>query len=229
MSKNGTSSRSTTAASHTWTSQIGKLIAELKQRGLYENTLIIVTADHGEAIGDHGLMEHAVDSLYQDQIHVPLLIKYPGRHEARTTDMLVSHVDIMPTVLDTLGYSAPSGIQGRSIGEEEPADRVVYSEAYPNSDFLRNLERHPRFQGIRRAIFSDRMKLIVWTKGPAEFYDLSADPNESLNRYQGHEEFSSPLMLQIASWTKSMPAPAHSRMVAAPQNLDALRSLGYVQ
>src|SRR5205823_715239 len=57
------------------------LVSALKDRRIYDNTLIMITGDHGEAFGEKGLMEHAVASVYQNQVHVPLIIKYPGQRE----------------------------------------------------------------------------------------------------------------------------------------------------
>ncbi len=209
-------------------SEIGKLIGELKRRGLYDNTLIIVTADHGEAIGDHGLLEHAVSSLYQDQIHVPLVIKYPGQREGQTTDTLVSHVDLMPTTLDLLGYPAPAHLAGRVITKPAPPDLVVYSESYPKTNLI---PLNPaRFEGIKRAIYSDGLKLITWTRGPAELYDIPDDPGETRNLCALQQQTYGALKMQITSWTKLIPsAPAEFGKKPARANLDNLRSLGYVQ
>ena len=132
-------------------SEIGKLLGRLRDLGLYENTLIIITGDHGEAFGERDIIQHSRGSAYQDQVHVPLLIKYPGQHEARRSDDLVSHVDLMPTVLDWSGCAVPAGLQGRSLRLPRTGDSdVVYAEARAAGA----LSTSPRFRGVRRAIFS---------------------------------------------------------------------------
>ncbi len=207
--------------------EIGKLIGELRKRGAYDNTMIIVTSDHGEALGDHGLIRHGEDAVYQSDVHVPLIIKYPGQHQGQTANMLVSHVDFMPTILDVLGYPIPRTAQGRSLRTEPPANWFVYSESYPE---MRKTDPGPaRFKGIRRAIFSGDTKLITWTNGPPEAYDLASDPNESVNLYSSARAFYNPLAAQMASWARSMPTAKDGTRVAGVEDIQNLRSLGYVQ
>src|SRR5581483_6523316 len=95
-------------------SEFANIIARLQQLGLYDNTMVVVVGDHGESFGDRGMMEHTV-SVYQDQVHVPLIIHYPRQTQAETVDTTVSHVDLMPTILDVLGYPMPKPTQGRSL------------------------------------------------------------------------------------------------------------------
>ena len=94
---------------------LGALIDGLRMRGLAENTLWIIYGDHGEAFGQHeGNYGHTF-FLYEENIHVPLVIAVPGmvRREIRTTTV-TSLVDIAPTVLDLLGLPPQSGLQGES-------------------------------------------------------------------------------------------------------------------
>ncbi|NOY38663.1 MAG: sulfatase, partial [Nitrospirae bacterium] len=138
---------------------IGQLIARLKKAGLYDNTLIIVTSDHGEAFGERKQIEHGT-SVYQEQVHVPLIIKYPHSNRRTVIDKYVSGVDLMPTVLDVLGYAIPGDIQGISLLKSEEIDknRSVISESFPDR---RKLILNKRFHRIERAIFSDSMKFIT--------------------------------------------------------------------
>lgn len=208
-------------------SEIGKLVARLRELGLYENTLIIITSDHGEAFGERDLMEHAVGSVYQDQVHVPLLIKYPGQHAAQLSDVLVSHVDLLPTVLDLAGISLPSGVQGRSLRLPRTDDSdPVYSRATANP-YLLALNR--RFRGVRQAMFVGSWKVITWTDGPPELYDLATDPNETRNLYRTDDPRDAALAERLLAWAASAP-----RQFGRPNNPDRatvekLKSLGYVQ
>jgi arylsulfatase A-like enzyme len=206
-------------------SEIGNLLARLRKLRLYENTVIIVTSDHGEAFGDHGLLEHALGSVYQEHIHVPLLIKYPGQHEARESDALASHVDLMPTVLDLAGIAPPAGAQGKTLRSPRSGEtEAVYSEATtdPALDGL-----NPRFRGIRRAIFSDFSKLIVWTAGPSEFYDLAADPHETHNL--SGDPRAAALANRFAEWLASMPRQLARPAKPDKSSVERLKSLGYAQ
>jgi arylsulfatase A-like enzyme len=206
--------------------EIGKLLARLRDLGLYENTLIIVTGDHGEAFGEHGLMQHAVGSVYQDLVRVPLLIKYPNQHEGRQSDALVSQVDLMPTVLDVAGVAIPAGVQGRSLRLPRNDADVVYSEAFPPPSAT---VLNPRFRGFRRAMFAGSWKLITWTQGPSEFYDLAADPGETRNLYRSDDPRAAALVDRLKEW--AAPAPRNIDQSSRPDKstLEKLKSLGYAQ
>jgi arylsulfatase A-like enzyme len=206
-------------------SEIGRLLNHLREAGLYENTLIVITADHGEAFGEHNLMEHALGSVYDDQTHVPLLIKYPGQHESRTSNALVSQVDIMPTILDVAGYPAPPGVQGKSLRLPRVDSDVVYSEARS----VNASQYNSRLRGVRRAIFSGNLKLESWTDGPPEFYDLASDPGEEHNLYTPGDPRAAALWQRLSSWTAGIPPLPDEAHKPDAADLERLRSLGYAQ
>ncbi len=206
-------------------SQIGQLLGTLKELGLYDDTLIVITSDHGEALGEKNLVGHSITSLYQDQVHVPLLMRYPNGQRTGESNMLVSHVDIMPTILGVLGYAAPAGVQGRMINDAAAPDRQVYSEAYGGP--LTVITGHHRFRGVKRAVFSGSSKLIVWTNGSPELYDLASDPEETRNLYGRGE--SAALETRLAAWRAQASAERSPAPVRTRPNLDNLKSLGYVQ
>ena len=109
--------------------ELATLVAHLRDLRLFENTLIIVTSDHGEAFGEHGLFDHGV-SVYADQVHVPLLIKYPARRASDTIEATVSHVDLLPTVLDVVKARERPLSQGRSLDSGQiDAHRAVFAES----------------------------------------------------------------------------------------------------
>ncbi len=157
---------------------LGVLIGELKRLGVYENTLLIFTADHGEGRGEHQETTHSL-LLYNATLHVPLVIRDPeGRRGERVTER-VGLVDIFPTVLDMLKVDVPDEAQGRSLlgylrsgtSQTDP-DRAYYAETLS-----------PRFSngwGELRAIYADDYKYI---HGPRpELYRISDDPREIKNR-----------------------------------------------
>jgi arylsulfatase A-like enzyme len=206
-------------------SEIGRLLTHLRELGLYENTLIIVTADHGEAFGEHDLMEHALGSVYEDQIRIPLLIKYPGQREVRRCDFLASQVDILPTVLDVAGYPAPAGVQGKSLRLPRRESDAVFAESQTTS----GVELSPRFRGIRRAILTGDLKLETWTVGPPELYDLSVDPGEEHNLYTPGNPRAAALLSRLASWTASIPRLPDDPPKPHTIDIERLKSLGYAQ
>src|SRR5439155_252101 len=87
--------------------ELGRLFDRLRELDLFDRSLIIVTADHGEQFYDHGLWRHS-NSLYQALLHVPLLVKYPNQHTPAVVDEPVASIDIMPTILRALGQGCPT-------------------------------------------------------------------------------------------------------------------------
>lgn len=205
-------------------SEIDDLLVQLRKLGLYENTLIIIASDHGEAFGERDLMTHGRGSAYQDEIHIPLLIKYPGQHEARVSDAWVSHVDLMPTVLTAAGYPVPSGAQGHSLLPlEAEGDGTVYSEERAFASLPK------RFRGVRRAIFCESLKLISWTDGPLELYDLAADPDETHNLYRADDPRATALAGRLQKWAAAAPRQFEATGKLDKNSFEKLKSLGYAQ
>jgi arylsulfatase A-like enzyme len=203
-----------------------QLIERLRQRGIYEKALIIVTGDHGEAFGERGLMEHGV-SVYEDQVHVPLVIKYPNQNEARVVRMPVSHVDLLPTILDTLGYAVPAHAQGRSLRDPAGLEkREIMAESFPNLFFG---AWRPKLDRTERAIRAGSLKLIVSDKGKNELYDLSEDRDEAHNlRALGHAG-AGELEAALRSWVGRAPAAGSRAVAEGEEELRRLKGLGYVQ
>src|SRR5947209_8623858 len=92
---------------------VGKFLDFLRQRGLYDRTLIVLLSDHGEGLMDHGEQEHGV-LLYRESLQVPLIVKPAGAREHREVDAPVALIDVMPTILELAGCPAPR-VRGRSL------------------------------------------------------------------------------------------------------------------
>ena len=151
---------------------IGRLIGLLKRKGLYENTMIIFTSDHGEYMGFHHMMLKC-NYLYDPLAKIPLLVKYPGQKDAgRTESALSENIDVAPTVLEACGVKAPASMQGKSLltgGGRE----FVFSEGQYGT------EEEPRIGYMLR---TKRYKLLV--QGSMEntmLFDLEKDPEELEN------------------------------------------------
>lgn len=94
--------------------QLDRFLAALEEEGLLENSVVVVTADHGEAFLEHGLVEHGL--LYEENLHVPLFIRGPGRvPQGVAVRTRVDLIDVLPTLLELLGLPAPAGFDGRSL------------------------------------------------------------------------------------------------------------------
>ncbi len=211
---------------------IGNLIARLKESGMYDNSLIIVTSDHGEVFGDRNYIGHG-NSVYQSEVRVPLVIKYPQSSRKAVVDEFVSGVDLMPTVLDVFGYEIPGDIQGSSLLKPEDLyKRKVISESFPDRN---KLSFHKRFHRIERAIFSGTDKFVGSTSGKQELYDLSKDPEEKEDIFNADDSVSRNIKAELDQWLEDvkeeLPSKEGSDSYKAPDKavLDRLKALGYVQ
>jgi arylsulfatase A-like enzyme/Flp pilus assembly protein TadD len=204
-------------------SELGKFINFLKEKKLYENSLIIVAADHGEGLGEHGEMEHGM-FLYETTIHVPLIIRAPRPFARRAVTETVQLVDVAPTVLDLLGVPAPTQWQGRSLwpllaGKADPRFGQAYSETY-----------YPRFHygwSQLRAFTNRQRKYILAPRD--ELYDLERDPKEidDLAGDRQRVDLRSQLMAFISRFSRgAMGAAGSKRMSVEDQR--RLAALGYL-
>jgi arylsulfatase A-like enzyme len=201
-----------------------ELTGWLKRRDLYDRAMIIVTADHGEAFGEHGLSGHGVGT-YQHQSHVPLLIKYPRQTAGAVVTAPVSHVDLLPTIFDTLGIPFPAEVHGRSLRNPEAlAGRAVYTESFPakvTPTLIVSLDR------VQRAIRQGSLKLIVASSGTRQLFDLSRDPEEQHNLIAIAPTEGERLDAAMREWIRLMPDTT-ARPVQNEQQMRLLKGLGYV-
>lgn len=157
---------------------VGRIVAELKRRKRYDDTLIIVVADHGEHLGEHGLwFTHALP--YQETLHVPLLIKLPrGTAAGRRIDTPVSTLDILPTLLDWLGLPAASPGDGRSLRDlvegrdQGGASLLVAEQGSEPEDLAKSLIDWPWKLILFRSPAGDRYELYDLDRDPGERHDL---------------------------------------------------------
>lgn len=155
--------------------RVGKLVEELKSRGLYDRALIIVTADHGEEFREHGRFIHS--QPYDETVSVPLMIKLPGAERAgERVPTVVETIDIVPTVLDLLGIESPDYLQGRSLLPAMRGEETVERMAL-NQDAIRR-KRYSLRGDTERFIVDYQRKddPSAW-----EYYDLEQDPAQLNN------------------------------------------------
>jgi len=152
----------------------GQLLELLRSKGWYEDALIIVTSDHGEEFGDHGNWEHN-RSLFEEVLHVPLLIRFPGGFMAENRlRQIVRLLDIFPTVLDVLGLEPLDDMRGssllQSISEEEGEASFGHVDKGPGGWSIS--VRTDRYKYILAERDGDRTEMV---------YDMAADPLEKTN------------------------------------------------
>jgi arylsulfatase A-like enzyme len=199
--------------------EIANLLTYLRESGLYDNTLIIITSDHGEAFGEHSRLEHAVNSVYQDQLHVPLLIKYPRQTAGEQSSVLASQVDLMPTILNSAGCPIPPVVQGKSL--RPGGSGAVFAESRPS---VQSVQRN-----ILRTVLDGSMKLITSADGSREAFDLAADPGEQHNLYASDALAIKALEDRLAKWVATIPKQDLRGKKLDKETIERLKSLGYVQ
>ncbi len=207
--------------------KIGELVQRLKDAGLYQNSIIIITSDHGEAFGDRAMMEHDGLSVYQDHVYVPLIIKFPDDNKSHVVSEVVSVTDIMPTVLEVLGYKISEDIEGKSLsGNSRERPINVISESF----FKEKGGRYnSRFDRIERAIYSGSFKYINSTTGKRELYNILKDPEEKKNIYNSDSSISEDLENRLSQWLNMNTYKAGSTTKLKEEVVDRLKTLGYIQ
>ena len=203
---------------------VGKLLDYLRTEGLYDNTLIAVAADHGEALGDHGELTHSI-FLYDATIHVPMLIKLPGkRFVGQRVSSTASLVDLAPTVLDALGQTPPPAMQGHSliplVGNLHPGNRPSFATG----------DHSERSFGWS-ALVSLRVGNQLYVRAPTpELYDLAADPDAKTNLYPSNHTAAVRLAIQVENFVKRMSAGAPQALQDGldDKSREKLAALGYV-
>jgi arylsulfatase A-like enzyme len=217
---------------------LGRMMAALAERGIDQEALVVITADHGEELDDHGSFGHG-RTLFEEAIHVPLILRTPRQKRGRVIDPLVSSVDVAPTLLEVIGLERPDSFEGVSLAR--------YLESPQKGTSLRRFvtrlwdarrkpavfsERHPQTPSDapshRVAVVRERSKVIVWSDGRQDFFSLASDPHEQ------HADGVSPKERKtlVTTLGKLRQRVMRNRTAAEkrtidPRTRDALRALGY--
>ena len=186
---------------------IGRILDHVESRGLLDNTLVIFTTDHGELMGDHGLVLKG-PFFYQSLLNVPLIIQLPGAKPGVRSE-LVAHVDLVPTVLGVLGLKTPDYLPGRSLaghldGRPERVRDGVLTEFRPF--------KSPNI----KALHAGNWRYVHYAGEPwGELFNLREDPEERRNLFgtpaaakvQGelHARLLEELVLTEAAWPEPGP------------------------
>src|SRR5213596_442529 len=203
--------------------QVGRLIEFLKNKGLYQNTLIILSGDHGESLGEHGEKTHGF-FIYNATLHVPLIIHLPGDMHARTVQNLVNLADIMPTVLAALNIQLPAHVQGQSLlpiisPKKEDNARSLYAET-----FLPRL--HFNWSELR-GVETENYHFVDAPK--PELYDLRKDPGETHNLFAEKKAVTEEMRVRLAKLIQQYTAGQELAEITGldPALMERLKSLGY--
>jgi len=204
---------------------VGKLLTTLRSRGLYDQSLIVVVADHGEAFGEHGEWSHGL-FLYDETIHVPLLIKLPSAGSGRRLiESRVGLVDIAPTLLQEVGIAAPSAMQGQSLLELVKSksnvavqDRPEYAETdYPYRAF--------GWSSLR----AWRAGKYLYVDAPQrELYDQPQDPEAAHNLANSAPSVTDTMASQLDEFRHKTSRAGSAEVALTPRQAEQLQALGYV-
>jgi arylsulfatase A-like enzyme len=208
--------------------QFGDLLAKLEADGLYDDTVIVVTADHGEEFNEHGGFWHGL-TLYDEQIHVPLLIKWAkngSRAEAGAESGIARLIDVGPTLLNVAGIEVPESMQGINLQKRYSMrlekDRQVFSEEDHEGNILWSLR-------------TEDEKLIVTNPGnprglpEREFFDVSSDPGETDPYEDPDAEERLEEMAELARLAAEGKAVESLDIEMTFADCERLRMLGYVE
>ncbi len=202
--------------------QVGRLIGFLKSKHLYENTLIVLTGDHGESLGEHGEKTHGF-FIYNATLHVPVLIHLPGGTSAKTVPDLVNLADLMPTVLDELRVETPKDVQGRSLAALLDTKKEESASLYAET-FLPRL--HFNWSELR-SVETERYHYIEAPR--PELYDVNADPGETHNLFADKKAVAQELKARLTELVRHYSADQEmaEKTGLDPAMMERLKSLGY--
>lgn len=218
---------------------LGRLFEWLRAIGQYDSTCIIVVGDHGENLGEHGLLNHQY-CLYETLIHVPLVVRYPPYFkQGERVKAPVSTVDIYQTILDVAG-SQRSSTESQSLVANPASREFVISEygapSTPPETILSKFGLLPsHFEQFKRGLTSLRTKqhkLILGTDGTLELYDIQTDPLETNNLASRRADLVHELKRMLEAWWKSRNTGLIGQSIARsdvnPAVAERLRALGYL-
>jgi arylsulfatase A-like enzyme len=227
---------------YSFDAELERLCANLRSLGVYDQTAIIITSDHGEYLGTHNRLAHGL-GLNEEVLRIPLLARYPGIFAAgKRVSSMVTHVDLFETVLALAKIEErPSGMPKtqKLFSMPEDGDRYVFSECrFPLhvlvSQSLR--EDNSRLLVEQKAIRDRTHKLIWKSRGAPEFFDLSNDPFELKNLYTEENEKIQVMSRELFKWMKSdIPSIENRRenKRRLPKDdtrlIEQMRALGYVK
>jgi arylsulfatase A-like enzyme len=219
---------------------IGQVVDALKSLGFWDNSLVIVTSDHGENLGDHGLLGHQY-CLYDSLLHVPLLIRFPDCLESVVRSELVLNSDLFATLLARLDcHESHYGPRSRWVDLHPLAQSDIPEHVfalYERPMIERFRRRYPETVGKKydhelRSIRSEQYKLIQRDDGHVELYDIGEDPNELHNLADEQPEIvrylKAELEAEMHSWRRDG-AAENDADVLDQITLGRLRGLGYLE
>ncbi|HVS16620.1 MAG TPA: sulfatase [Thermoanaerobaculia bacterium] len=222
--------------------ELARLLERLRELGLERKTLVVFVSDHGEEFLDHGRSFHG-QSVYGELTNVPVVVSWPGTVEPGVYPDTVQAIDLMPTILEIAELAPPAGIQGRSFapwllgGRDQPiAPPPAFSQMAAISEGGGN---PPPFGQAAYSVIDEGWKLVHNAVGDGskpqfELFDHHEDPLNQSNVAGDHPEVVARLARQLSAWLEEsraarLPGDAEGQTAMSQEELERLRSLGYIQ
>ena len=213
--------------------QLGRVVERLERDGIYDDTWIIVTADHGESFGAHDFFGHGLVT-WNDVIRVPLIMKPPASRPQRgVVDTPVQPRELVTTVLAELGLEKPAGMDGRNLlrrrfGRLRDDPVPVVAEAYRNLSMIRRFGS--RWDRDERAWYEGSEKIVVRSDGSVDLFDWKNDPHETTSHVAGNLDRYDVLRNDLDAWVAhAVQAGVQGRAARiTPEDSLSLRALGYL-
>ena len=210
--------------------EFGRLLDRLEEMGLLERTAVVLTADHGESLGEHDIyFTHT--GLYEPTIHVPLITYFPGAgRQGVQVREVVESIDIYPTVLEYFGIPIPRGIRGHSLwplirGEVQP-ERVAMSEHAGRNLVVLRTDRYKYIKQLRTIHLQPS---YPWVEGREELYDLKADPLEKRDLTRDLPEVMKTFRRDLERRRSERLNLQVGRAELNNETVEVLRAMGYVR
>lgn len=221
--------------------QFGYYYEGVRDAKLLDQTLLIVTADHGEFLGEHNSLGHPA-ILFDPVLRIPLMIRYPQMIAPSVIDDYVSNVDIFPTTLSLMGYSEliPDDVEGINIlDSREEGNRLILSENLWPTIWIDKDEKieSADFEGACYALRNGSYKLILnsdslfFKSFPQDtlLLNINADPMEMQDIHSVHQKITDSLALQLNEWVDRIKVYPSDDFDISPEMLETLKALGYIQ
>jgi arylsulfatase A-like enzyme len=217
--------------------RFGELIEGLRERGVLDDTIVVVVADHGEQLGEHGMLDHKM-SLYAENVHVPLIIRFPKLlPQGVRIQAQVQSNDIYATILDLTSSDQPrpEGVQSLPFADAEGVGRpYAFVDMARPTAFLTTMEKEwpdsdiTRFDRTIRSVRGPRFELFWGSDGERRLYDLESDPSESTDVKAGHPTIQRSLETVLDRFYEGAPSGERNPVELDEEHREALKSLGYV-
>ncbi|MCB1195803.1 sulfatase [bacterium] len=207
---------------------IGELLELVRRNGLFDNTIVVITADHGEAFLEHGFCEHG-NALYREEIDIPLIVRFPNTQPFPTkVTHRIEQIDVIQSILEHMGYGYPYPVHGSSITVYENDTACFSEEPSTHHKFLPTI-----------SMTENNFKAIYFTpkKTITDLYDLTSDPLERTNLVREKAALAEQFRTRIKAWATARSADARqlgidkrpAKLHIDKNHINTLKALGYVR